>query len=310
MAHEFGVHPCVRAHACARTYIDARMHVHTKRPARYTGIAIVITGMLAAGSAIAQTAQTQTMTPMVTPAVAPTAATMPPDQLDFSLLDDATSAVPIKSTPLAPPSGPAPPAAAVGGRTYKADGSMTMSAGERLATPWDVNWDAKVGVDLATAAGAILQDGDEDHGTGWANVSMPAAPIGLDKATIDARVDPSSDQGKVSAALSRSMPMGDGFSVTLQNGYSVTQTLAYPNGAPSVASPHVYAGDGGVKLAFPTATALTASAQMSSIDERLTPSLSAEQQMFGTPLSITGTISELPTGGTDRSIMAGFKQTW
>jgi hypothetical protein len=307
MAYEFGARSCVRAHICARTYIDVR----TMPPMRYARIAIIVAGMLAGGSAIAQTAQMQTMMPVVAPAVAPTAATTPPDQLDFSLLDDATSEAPIRSTPLAPPSGPAPQAATVGGRAYKADGSTTMSAGERLATPWDANWDAKVGVDLATPAGAPLPGGeDEDHGTGWANVSVPAAPIGLDKATIDARVDPSSDQSKVSTALTRSMPMGDGFSVTLQNGYSVTQTLAYPNGVPSVASARVYAGDGGIQLAFPTATALTAGAQMSSIGERLTPSLSAEQKLFGTPLSITGTISALPTGGTDRSIMAGFKRSW
>jgi hypothetical protein len=49
---------------------------------------------------------------------------------------------------------------------------------------------------------------------------------------------------------------------------------------------------------------------MSSMDDRLTPSLSAEQKLFDTPLSITGTISQLPTGETDRSIMAGFRRTW
>jgi hypothetical protein len=46
------------------------------------------------------------------------------------------------------------------------------------------------------------------------------------------------------------------------------------------------------------------------MDDRLTPSLSAEQKLFDTPLSITGTISQLPTGETDRSIMAGFRRTW
>ena len=59
---------------------------------------------------------------------------------------------------------------------------------------------------------------------------MPAAPLGLDKATIDARVDPNADQGKLSTALSRSVPIGDGVSVTLQNGYAVTQSLANPGG--------------------------------------------------------------------------------
>jgi hypothetical protein len=49
---------------------------------------------------------------------------------------------------------------------------------------------------------------------------------------------------------------------------------------------------------------------MSSSDERLLPSVSAEQKLFDSPLSVTGSISQRPTGETDRSIMAGFKKSW
>src|SRR3984957_16490051 len=152
--------------------------------------------------------------------------------------------------------------------------------------------------------------GAEDHGSGWANLAVPAAPIGLDKATIDARVDPAADQGRLATALSRSLPIGGGFSLTLQNGYAVTQTLANPNGMATAPNPRIYTGDGGVKLDLPTQTAVSARASMSSSADRPTPSRSAEQKLFDTPLSITGTISQRPTGETDRSIMAGFKQTW
>ena len=235
----------------------------------------------------------------------PTAA--PADQPDFSVLLDAPADVPSQRRP-APPADLAA-AAAVGSRVDKADGSMTLSAGEKLPTLWD----AKVGVDLAAPAtpGDMPLPGQatEEHGSGWANLAVPAAPIGLDKATIDARVDPSADQGKLSTALSRSVPIGGGVSLTLQNGYSVTQSLANPNGIPPT-NPRIYAGDGGVKLDLPTATALSAGAKMSSIDDRLTPSLSAEQKLFNTPLSITGTISQRPTGVTDRSITAGFRSSW
>jgi hypothetical protein len=148
-------------------------------------------------------------------------------------------------------------------------------------------------------------------------VAVPAAPLGLDKATIDARVDPNADQGKLSTALTRSVPIGGGMSLTLQNGYAVTQSLASPGGiasAPSTsaAAPptHVFSGDGGVRLEFPSATALSAGAKMSSTDERLLPSVSAEQKLFDSPFSVTGTISERPTGVTDRSITAGFKRSW
>jgi hypothetical protein len=282
------------AHTRARIFL----HAHAIQPARAAAIA----ALLLAGSAAAQT-----VTPAVALTIDPTAETMPPAQLDFALLDAATPEVSIRSAPLAPPAAWRP--ATIGSRTYRTDGSMTMSAGERLATPWDANWDAKVGVDLAAPAGpagAPTPGTAEDRGTGWANVAVPAASVGLDTATIDARVDPNSDQGKLSTALSRAVPIGGSLSLTLQNGYSVTQTLANPNGMPA---PRVYTGDGGVKLQFPTATALTAGARMSSIDG-VTPALSAEQKLFDTPLSITGTISRLPTGETDRSIMAGFRRTW
>ena len=80
----------------------------------------------------------------------------------------------------------------------------------------------------------------QERGAGWANVAVPAAPLGLDKATVDARVDPNADQGRLSTALSRSVPIGGGVSVTLQNGYAVTQSLANSGGVAT----HVYSGDG------------------------------------------------------------------
>jgi hypothetical protein len=269
---------------------------HVVRIAR---LSAVLAALLAGGAAA------QTAIPDAAADVDPTIATMPDSQLDFSpLTDDAAPEVPAKSASHTPQSSLASPSMAIGSRTDRFDGSVAVSAGERVPTPWDANWDAKVGVDVAAPAGS-----GEDHGAGWANVAVPAQPIGLDKASIDARIDPNSDQGKLSTALARSMPIGGGLSLTLQNGYSVTQSLANPNGIPA-ASPRVYTGDGGVKVELPTATAFTAGARMSSVDERPTPSLSAEQKLFGFPLSITGTISALPTGATDRSITAGFKRAW
>jgi len=65
-----------------------------------------------------------------------------------------------------------------------------------------------------------------------------------------------------------------------------------------------------VRLELPSATALSAGAKLSSSDERLLPSVSAEQKLFDTPLSVTGSISQRATGETDRSITAGFKRSW
>src|SRR5689334_1624143 len=252
--------------------------------------------LLLAGSALAQT-------PAPAPAqdeqAADTEAWDPAEQPDFSVLNEPLSDVRARSASRTP-SRPDP----IGSRSEKADGSVSVSAGQRLPT----DWETKVGVDVAapgTTPDAFAGQ-TQDRGAGWANVAVPAAPLGLDKATIDARVDPNADQGTLSTALSRSVPIGGGVSVTLQNGYAVTQSLANPGGVGT----HVYSGDGAVRLDLPSATALSAGAKMSSTEERLLPSVSAEQKLFDSPLSVTGTISQRATGETDRSITAGFKKNW
>ena len=263
-------------------------------------LAVTGAGMLMSASTLAQTAA-----PPADDAAADAQAYDPAEQPDFSALNDPTPDVRVRGAPGGPraPSGPD----TIGNRNEKADGSISVSAGQRLP----IDWDTKIGVDVA--APAQLPDAfagqAQDRGSGWANVAVPAAQLGLDKATIDARIDPNADQGRLSTALSRSVPIGDGMSVTLQNGYAVTQSLANPNGVGTPAA-HVLSGDGAVRLEFPTATALSAGARMSSSDERLLPSVSAEQKLFDSPLSVTGSISQRPTGETDRSIMAGFKKSW
>jgi hypothetical protein len=271
------------------------------RTARYA-VALV----LIAGGAIAQTAEV----PADPPAEAPAdqAAEVPIDQLDFSVLNETMPEVPLRTQPSRFGTTEAP---AVGSRRENADGSVSVTAGHRLPTKWET----KVGVDVA--APATLPDPlagltPQDRGAGWANLAVPAEPIGLDKATVDARVDPNADQGKLSTTLSRSVPVGAGLSLTLRNGYAVTQTLAAPNGGlPTSGVPtRIFTGDGGLRLDLPTATALSAGATMSSTDDRLLPSISAEQKLPGTPLSVTGAISGRPSGDNDRSIKAGFKHTW
>ena len=274
-------------------------------------LAVVSAGLLIAGNALAQTVAP----PADDADAADTQAYDPAEQLDFSVLSETLPDIRLRRAPVA--SSLASPADTIGSRSEKADGSVAVSAGRLLPT----DWDAKVGVDVGLAAPAPVPDAlsgqAQDRGAGWANVAVPAAPIGFDKATIDARVDPNADQGKLSTALSRAVPLGGGVSLKLQNGYSVTQSLASPGGiaaaptAPATApATRVFSGDGAVRLEFPTATALSAGARMSSTDDRLLPSVSAEQQLFDTPLRVTGSISQRPTGETDRSIMAGFKRSW
>jgi len=267
---------------------------------RAAWLAVASVSLLMAGGALAQTAA-----PQVDDEAADTQPYDPAEQPDFSVLSEPTPDVRVRGT-LEGARAPARPAA-IGSRNEKADGSVSVSAGQRLPT----DWETKVGVDVAAPAptpGAFAGE-KQDRGSGWANVAVPATPLGLDKATIDARVDPNADQGRVSTALSRSLPIGDGVSITLQNGYAVTQSLASPSGVGAPAT-HAFSGDGAVRLELPTATALSAGAKMSSSDERMLPSVSAAQKLFDSPLSVTGTISQRSTGETDRSITAGFKKSW
>jgi hypothetical protein len=266
---------------------------------RTAWLAVASASLLVAGSALAQTA------PPLNDETADAQAYDPAEQPDFSVLNEPTPDVRVRGAlgGSRAQSGPD----AIGSRNERADGSVSVSAGQRLPT----DWETKVGVDVAAPAQTpdAFASRAQDRGSGWANVAVPAAPLGLDKATIDARVDPNADQGRLSTALSRSVPIGGGMSVTLQNGYAVTQSLANPNGV-GAPSPRAFSGDGAVRLELPTATALSAGAKLSSSDERLLPSVSAEQKLFDSPLSVTGSISQRPTGETDRSIMAGFKRNW
>ncbi len=184
-----------------------------------------------------------------------------------------------------------------------------------------IDWDTKVGVDMRVAApdaavpdpDRLLNKGSQSGGAGWASVSIPglSSPIGWEKASIDARVDPARDQGRLGATLSRSLPLGETVAVTLSNGYGVTQALAPTPGPPSVAAQSQrWETLGALRVdVLSTATALSADSKLSSTEDKWLRTYSAEQRVLG-PLSVTGSLSETANGGVDRSIKAGFKKTW
>src|SRR5262245_52341046 len=100
-----------------------------------------------------------------------------------------------------------------------------------------LDWNGKAGIDYSKPsipavtfqpdqllAGAVP---DQSSGVAWATITAPGfeAPLGWDKTSIETRVDPSQEQGKLATTLSRSVPVGDDVSLTLQNGVSLTRTL-------------------------------------------------------------------------------------
>src|SRR5262249_18952669 len=99
------------------------------------------------------------------------------------------------------------------------------------------DWNGKAGIDYSKPsipavtfqpdqllAGAVP---DQSSGVAWATITAPGfeAPLGWDKTSIETRVDPSHEQGKLGTTLSRSVPLSDDVSLTLQNGVSMTRAL-------------------------------------------------------------------------------------
>src|SRR6185312_8999856 len=146
-------------------------------------------------------------------------------------------------------------------------------------------------------------------------------PIGLDKASLEARVDAGSDEGKVGATVSRSVPINPSVSVTLQNVYSVKQSLAStPAGLPAgtaltsttaaTAPVSPWSMDETVRLSIdPFGTTLSAGAGSSVGDGQWHNRLSGEQTLVGS-LKVTTAVEGAGTAQPNKSISAGFKQTW
>lgn len=179
-------------------------------------------------------------------------------------------------------------------------------------------WSSRIGIDYhkPSIPAAEFQPGplvagaipDQSTGAAWAKVTAPGFefPLGWDQTSIETRVDPASEQGQLGTTLSRSVPVGEDVTVTLQNGLSVVRTL--PNTAT-----HTQGWASSQALRFnilPTDTSLSVGANISSTDDKWLRSLSAEQKLFGGPFNVTGSVSETGSGEMSKSLTAGFKRTW
>jgi hypothetical protein len=185
-------------------------------------------------------------------------------------------------------------------------------------------WQTKLGVDANTAnqprelgmpinpdslsPGAVPRSASD---AAWANVTGPGYNSAWDKTSFDARFDPAHEERKVGTTLSKSVPLNEQFSVTLQNGYSMTQTPGVPYAGHDAMSSH-YGADTAAKLnMLTTGTSLSVGTAMSTIDDKWRHSLGAEQNLFG-GISVKGTVTESATvgGAPDKSLTAGFKRNW
>jgi hypothetical protein len=241
-------------------------------------------------------------------------------ELDWSQLD--VNASTLMTTSPASKARVAPKAGASADMSWSSrdasNGSSALSVKQSLL-PF---WDARVGADMTIVrqpstmsellAEKVTNGGSDPQSSGsaWAAITAPGVDAIWDKTAIEARIDPSQEQSKLGTSLSKSLPLSEQYSLTLQNGYNLIQQGIIPVpgiiGHPS----RNYETEQSAKLSIAdTGTSFSAGQTLSSADDRWLRRIGAEQKLFG-GVSISGAIGETAFGTTSKSLIAGFKQSW
>lgn len=214
--------------------------------------------------------------------------------------------------------------------TDKPDGSSSVVV-KRPLTIDTPDIDSNVGADVNVAAqpssvyqarGPLPGSATNDGGSAaaWASIGVH------NLASVDARVDPANDQGKIGGKLSHAVPVGKDLSVTLEDSYSVTEsfspgatsaapatvssTLAGPPPVTATPSEQVFDNSKLVKFnVAPTGTSFGTCWTTASNDPVTHRTLSADQKLFG-PLHITTSVTDVGQPTENKTITAGFKLNW
>jgi hypothetical protein len=202
----------------------------------------------------------------------------------------------------------------------KPDGSAAVSVKQPL-TPF---WDARIGADMTVTrepatltASELLSEklanggnAPQSSGTAWAAITAPGVGSIWDKTAIEARVDPLQENGKLGTSLSKSLPLNQQYSLTLQNGYNVIQQGIVP--VPGIAAHPArnYQTEQSAKLSIAdTGTSFIAGQTLSTADDKWLRKIGAEQKLFD-GVNVSGSIGETGQGTISKSISAGFKRSW
>jgi hypothetical protein len=291
--------------------------------ARYSRVGLLI---LAAGFAVAS-ARAQGVPVGETPDTPAAEAAAAPDtddadikdlELDWSQLNvDASTLVtaPGSKARLAPQAGGSE-------MSWSAKDKSNGAAGVSVKQPVSPFWDARIGADMtvtrqpatmsellserATNGGAEPQS----SGTAWAAVTGPGVGSIWDQTAVEARVDPTQDQSKLGTSLSKSLPLNEQYSLTLQNGYNVIQQGIAPVPGITGRPARNYGTDQSAKLSITdTGTSFVAGQTMSTTDDKWLRKIGAEQKLFD-GVSISASVGETPQGVTNKTLSAGFKHSW
>jgi len=200
----------------------------------------------------------------------------------------------------------------------KSNGTSAVSV-KQSVSPF---WDTRIGADMtvtrepttmselvaekAANGGAVPQS----SGTAWAAITAPGAGSIWDKTAVEARVDPAQEQSKLGTSISKSVPLSDQYSLTLQNGYNMTQQGVVPLPGVAAHPTRNYETEQSAKLNIgDTGTTLTAGQTLSSGDDKWLRKFGAEQKLSD-GVSVSGSVGETSQGTTTKSITAGFKRSW
>lgn len=183
-------------------------------------------------------------------------------------------------------------------------------------------WDARIGADMTVAkepttmsellAQKAANGGNlpQSSGSAWAAATAPGAGLVWDKTAVEARVDPGAEQSKLGASLTKSLPLSNDTSLTLQNGYSVNQqgTTALPGVGGHIT--RNYETDQSAKVTITdTGTSIIAGQTMSTTDDKWLRKFGAEQKLFDN-VTVSGSVGETSQGAINKSLTAGFKKSW
>ncbi|MGY4476977.1 hypothetical protein [Bradyrhizobium sp. USDA 3364] len=154
--------------------------------------------------------------------------------------------------------------------------------------------------------GSLPQSG----GSAWASMSAPGVASIWDKTSVEARVDPGADQSKVGTSLSKSVPLSEQYSLTLQSGYNLIQQGVVPVPGVEGHAARSYDTDQSARLSVnDTGTSFTAGQTLSTSDDKWLRRIGAEQKLFD-GVTVSGSVGETAQGTTSKSISAGYKRSW
>lgn len=209
-------------------------------------------------------------------------------------------------------------------RTKHADGVSTVVFNKPIAPPAG-DWKAKVGADLGIAPDTQtgfspdnplrVQRDASSANAAWASVDV------REFATVDARVNPASEQGMLATTFKRSVPIGSDLSMTLQSRTSMTEIFGHgaaTSDIPLMALPasdgttttRVWGQENSARLnILATGTTFGAGVSSSSTDTVTHNMLSAEQKLYG-PLSVSTAITDAGRSWENKSVSARARFSW